>query len=761
MRLSIFGPIILFVLLLVACNTTKFVPDGEFLLDKYHITSNNKEITKNQLKEYLRQTPNAAIIGAYRMQLGLYNLAPRDTVKKIPKFFNKIFKRIGDPPVIYSSSLTSLSVKQLQRYMENKGYMNAKVESNVLFKGKKATVNYTVNANKPYTLGEYRTNLQDIALSEIANDTSRSNIRTNMLFDADVISSERERVATSFRELGHYNFSKDYLTYSADSTLDLHKVNLTMQLRDYLSKDNDSATASVFKKYTIRKVIYYTNTDANLSADLAITENLDTVQFRDFILVTPKVRILKLDALIQNTFINPKDLYSDVALSKTYQALNTLGPIKYVNISFKEQANSQLDCYIIITPANTISISTELEGTYTDGYWGIGGNLSTTHRNIFKGAESLSLQGRLALEWQKGVLAQEWGVQVGLKFPKFMLPFGSYDFKRNMHANTEFTTAFGSQFRPNEFRTTSVGAGIKYSWIRSRFRNSVDISDLSFVRFDTIYQSFRDAYLNTSPPVFNPYNYQDHFIMRMGYSGSFSDFNTNRPMANFTTMRYNVETAGNLLYAMNRILGTKPNLSDTSYRFFGIRYSQYIKAEYHVTRHQIFDKENRFVYHLGVGIGVPYGNADVIPYEKRFYGGGANSVRGWSESTLGPGTYKRIDGRRRDYNQVGDIKLDMSMEYRAKLAMIFEGALFLDAGNIWTIKDYETQKGGTFKFDTFINQIAIAYGVGLRWDFSFFILRTDLGIKLFDPVRSRLDQWRVKPTWKDDMAIHLAIGYPF
>jgi len=281
------------------------------------------------------------------------------------------------------------------------------------------------------------------------------------------------------------------------------------------------------------------------------------------------------------------------------------------------------------------------------------------------------------------------------------------------------------------------------------------------VRFDTIYQSFKDMYLNTSPPVFNPYNYQDHFIMRSGYSGSYSTFNANRPMQNYSSMRYSFEAAGNFLYAMNHLLGTAPNPSDSSYRFFGIRYSQYIKAEYNITRHQIFDKDNRFVYHLGVGVGLPYGNADAIPYEKRFYSGGANSIRGWSESTLGPGVYQRISNNRRDYNQVGDIKLDMSMEYRAKLFWIMEGALFLDAGNIWTIKDYETQKGGTFKFDTFMKQIAMAYGVGLRWDFSFFIFRTDLGVKLFDPVRPRVDQWRVNPSFKDDFAFHIAIGYPF
>jgi len=157
---------------------------------------------------------------------------------------------------------------------------------------------------------------------------------------------------------------------------------------------------------------------------------------------------------------------------------------------------------------------------------------------------------------------------------------------------------------------------------------------------------------------------------------------------------------------------------------------------------------------------VPYGNAEVIPYERRFYAGGANSVRGWSESTLGPGVYKRIDAKRRDYNQVGDVKLDLSMEYRAKMFWVLEGAAFLDAGNIWTIRNYPEQLGGAFQPTEFLKQLAIAYGGGLRLDFSFFIFRLDVGVRLFDPVRTRREQWRIKPD-SGDFAFHLAIGYPF
>jgi hypothetical protein len=312
--------------------------------------------------------------------------------------------------------------------------------------------------------------------------------------------------------------------------------------------------------------------------------------------------------------------------------------------------------------------------------------------------------------------------------------------------------------RPGEFTTTNVGAGINYSWTRQQYRHVFQLFDLSYVQFPVVEQAFTDSFITTGK--FNKYNYTNHLIMRMGYSGSYSTFNENRPLKDYSAVRYSIETAGNVLYGLSHLLGSTK--VDGAYQFFGVQYAQYVKGEYNISHHQIFDKDNRFVYHLGAGLGIPYGNADAIPYEKRFYSGGANSVRGWSESQLGPGSYKRFTRNTRDFNQVGDIKLDLNMEYRAKLVSFFEGAVFLDAGNIWTIKDYPTQPLGQFKLDTFMNQLAISYGAGLRMDFSFFIARIDLGVKLFDPAQSkRTEQWRTSPDIRQDFALHFAIGYPF
>jgi len=754
MKIRVFRFLLGFILLLSACRSTKYVPEGEYLLDKVSIKTDNPDVKHDALKDYLRQTPNAAVFGLFRMQLGVYDLAGNDT----SKWINRTLKRIGDPPVIYSPSLTTLSVQQIQRQLENKGYINGKVQSNVKTTGKKARVEYLIHSETPYKVRDYKVNIKNDELSKIAQDSTRTLIRRNMLFDIDVLNAERERITTRFRQQGYYNFNKEFLNYSVDSTLNLHRVDVSLELKDYLNRPGDSTNKVIFKQYTIRKVIFYTNTDANLTSDISGNEKPDTIRFRDFVLVTPKKPILKLDALVQNSFINPKSLYTDEAVERTYSALNSLGPVKYVNITFKEAENNTLDCYIIIIPSKAISLSTELEATYTAGYWGVAGNINYVNRNRFKGAETLSLLARGAFEWQDGVWAREYGGQVGLKFPRFMFPFLSYDFKRNIHANTEFTSAFTYQDRPGEFRTTNVSAGINYSWKRRQYQNMLQLFDLSYVQFPFIHPVFRDSFLNPLKPRFNPYNYEDHFIMRTGYAGSYTTYRSTRPLQNYTLSRYSIETAGNLLNGLSHLFG-KPD-STGVYKIFSIRFSQYVKGEYNITHHQIFDKDNRFVYHLGMGIAVPYGNADVIPFEKRFYSGGANSVRGWGESMLGPGVYKRLTSLPRDFNQVGDIKLDMNMEFRTKMFWLLEGALFLDAGNIWTIKNYNTQQLGVFKVDSFLSQIAIAYGAGVRFDFSFFIARVDFGMKLFNPVLTRRDQWRVSPGW-DDFALHFAIGYPF
>ncbi len=743
----------IFLLLTVtSCSITKHVPEGSYLLDRIKINTDVNDIPKEVLSEYLRQTPNSRVFGIFKMQLAIYNLSGKDTAKWI----NRTLRKIGDEPAMLNRIQTKISMQQLTQLYKNKGYMHASIDTIITYKDKKAKVEYQIKSNKPYRLGKYQVQIENELLTAIAMDTSRSTIRPDILFDTDLFEAERNRISSQFRQLGYYNFNKEFLIFNADSTFRSHKVNVTLVLSDEANPRFNPKAKSIFNRYKVRTITFYNRRDISVGANALNAQKFDTLQARGFTLIGDGNDEININTLIYNTYINPGNIYNDVSVEKTYSALNMLGAVKYVNISFKEVDDSNLDCQIIIVPSKTISMSAEAEATFTDGFWGVGGNLGIVDRNFMRGAEMLSVQGSSALEWQNSVLAQEWGAQLGLRFPMFLMPFMSFDARRNLHANTEVNTSYIYQFRPGEFTTINLGGGLKYRWLRTRYVHNFELANLSYVYFPSFSEEFRQTYLNTGR--YNKYNYDDHFILRMGYMGSYSSFNAARPLQDYSTMRYSIESAGNLLYGINNTLRSKK--TDDAYRIFNIRYAQYVRMEYNTTHHQIIDANNRFVFHLGSGIGVPYGNAEVIPYERRFYAGGANSVRGWSESTLGPGIYKRMDEKRRDYNQVGDIKIDLSMEYRAKMFWVLEGAAFLDAGNIWTIKNYPEQKGGVFDPTNFLRQLAIAYGAGLRFDFSFFIFRLDVGARLFDPVRNRREQWRIKPS-SSDFAFHLAIGYPF
>ncbi|OJX88963.1 MAG: hypothetical protein BGP01_01310 [Paludibacter sp. 47-17] len=736
-------------LMFYACSPAKFVPEGSFLLDKVEVKSDAREIDKSDLDDYVRQSPNSSILGLFRMQLGIYNLSDNDTTR----WWNRMLRRVGQPPVIYDPALTDASAAQLISYHKNKGYFNATISTDVTMNRKKANVIYNIKAGQPYRINSYTYDLPNDTLKRVANDSLRTLIQRGDIFDVNTLNNERERISNRMRRDGYYNFTRDHLIYTADSVEKM--VDVTIQLRDYLMAQSDSLSNTVFQRFAVSRVEFIVN--PSVSSVAGATELLlDTIRQGRYTLIGPVEKVLTLQSLIAGSYIRPGRMYSDQDVENTYSLLNSLPPVKYTDISFSMSAKDSLLCRISIAEAKSFTLTSQAEITYTAGYWGLAGNLGTVHRNVFSGAESLILQGRLALEWQGDVMAQEWGGQAAIRVPRTLLPEKIQLQRRLMQGSTDFRALFSFQSRPGEFSSTNVGSGIKYNWSSRRFNRSLDLVDISYVYFPWISTQFRDSFLTTG--LYNRYNYDDYLIMRMSYGASFQGYNPNRPMRNFMSYRYSVETAGNVLYGIDKLFRS-PVDSLGNYRIFNIRYSQYVRGEVNASYHQIVDKNNKLVYHAGVGIAYPYGNAEVIPFERRFYSGGANSVRGWSESTLGPGSYERFNSLRRDYNQLGDIKLDLNMEYRAKMFWVLEGALFIDAGNIWTVRDYKSQPGGYFRLNTFWKQIALAYGAGLRMDFSFLLFRLDAGLKLYDPARIPTQPWRA-PSFKD-MAVHIAIGYPF
>ena len=762
------------VMLLAGCSSTRHVPQGEYLLDKTSITIENApEVNASSLQNYLRQTPNHKVLGFAKLQLGVYNMSGRDSTK----WYNRWARRLGQAPVIYDESLTEQSKRQLRQAMINRGYSNVAVDADTTVdaSGRKISVAYRVRPGTPQVLRNIRYTIADTALNRIVmSDSASITLRPGGLFDRNVLDAERTRLAALMRNNGYYTFAKEYITFIADTSATSRDVDLEMVLRAPQPPAGQEGLESQQRhlRHIIRNV--YINTEADAPRSMP----LDTVTSRGYHIVYGPSRYLRPSILDEKCYIEPGQLYSATNVDRTYEAMSQLGILKYVNIAFTPagtlpDGDRLLDAHISLSRTKTQSIMLELEGTNSEGDLGVGAGVTYQHRNLAKHSELLTVKVRGSYESLSGNLDglinnryTEVGAEVGITFPKFEAPILRKSYRQRVKAATEFSFSFNHQERP-EYTRIIAGAAMKYKWNNrnNTRRRTLDLIDVNFVYLPKSTIDFINTVAPTNPLL--RYSYEDHFIMRTGYTF----YKTNRPplfntsarnnitQADIYTLRMQAEMAGNLLYLISSATGMRRH--DGAYKVFGIQYAQYLKGSAGYTFNHYFNSRNSISLHAEAGIAFPYGNSSMVPFEKRFYAGGANGVRGWGVRTLGPGRYDSHNSVTDFINQCGDISLFMSMEYRAKLFWVLEGALFIDAGNIWTIRDYETQPGGVFKFNEFYKEIALGYGAGLRLDFTYFLLRLDLGFKAHNPAANQEPWPLVHPSWKRDATFHFSVGYPF
>lgn len=755
-------------IVLSACSTSRHVPQGQYLLDKVSIkvdpSTGMDELT---LLNYLRQQPNHVVLGFAKLQLGLYNMSGRDTTK----WYNRWARSLGQPPVIFNPDLTEQSRRQLELALINKGYTNTNVTVDSLFndKARKVELIYHINAGDPHIISDITYVFDDPGVGEaIMEDKESFTISGGTPLNRDLLENERVNITTRLRDKGYFNFTKEQITFIADTTAKSRDVDLTMHV--LLPPKADSTYRET--PLRISRVVYRVE-----SPKYQPGTPLDTVASGKFMAVYDGDPYLRLSLLEEKCFIRPGEPYSITDVNRTYEALSQLDIVKYVNVAMVPvtvEGQPELEAVITLSRTKKQGVTFEVEGTNSEGDLGFGVGVTYRHRDLARGAEVLTAKVRTSYESlsgrPEGLINDRYtevAAEVGITFPKFEAPFISKGFKQRSKAQTEFAVSFNYQERPEYTRVIS-GASWKYRWNdpQNMRRNTFDFIDLSYVYLPKSTIDF----INTVAPQ-NPllrYSYEDHLIMRMGYS----IYRTNRrPVTpgdrmfgpslqqRVWTLRASVETAGNFLYALSTVVGQKRH--GGAYKVFNTPYSQYAKFDFDYSWVYNFNMRNSIALRGGFGIGVPYGNSEMIPFEKRFYAGGANSVRGWGVRTLGPGAYDARNSVTDFINQCGDIRLDLSVEYRAKLFWVIEGALFIDAGNIWTIRNYENQPGGEFHFDTFYRQIAAAYGAGIRFDFTYFLLRLDLGMKAHNPARGQEEWPLLHPRWGRDKTIHFSIGYPF
>ncbi len=761
---------------LTGCRSSRHVPPGYFLLDevKINIDDSTHTVDRQEMMTYLRQQPNHKMLWSAKFRLGVYNMSGSDTTK----WWNRWIRKLGEAPVLFDSTLTAQSEEQLHKALVNKGFMDAEVTSTLVpdSSRRKMKVEYNLEAGSPHVMKSISYEFPDDTLRElIMKDSSRFVIRPGDRLDRGLLETQRELITAGLRNHGYYGFAKEFITFNADTTEGSLDVDLTMTVNPPYS-DNAGIRIKTHETYLLRNIYYVTDFDPSRATSLSELTANDTVGYKDISIIYGKKRYLRPEVLYDNCFLRTGQIYRQADVDRTYQALSRLDILKFVNIRFVLAGGigntGLLDAYILLTPGKSQSFSVELEGTNSEGDLGVAVGLNYAHRNVAKGSETLSAKLRGAYESISGNLDgllhdryMEYSMEVGLNFPKFKAPFLRESFKRKINATTDLHVSMTYQERPEYTRIIS-NAGWSYKWTEryTRNRHTFTPIDINYVYLPESTYNFIDEIAPDNPLL--RYSYEDHFIMRMGYSF----YHTNKlPEApwrrglqkNIYTIRANAEIAGNLLYLLGNIFNHRDNHHTSPYKVFGIHYSQYFRVEGDFGFLHRFDHRNSLAFHFGLGVGYPYGNSTIMPFEKRFYGGGANGVRGWAVRTLGPGRFPGNNSQSDFINQCGDIRLDLSAEYRAKLFWVIELGAFIDAGNIWTIHNYSNQPGGLFHFNSFYKELAAAYGLGLRLDFTYFLLRFDLGMKAHNPAINQEPWPLIHPNWKRDYSFHFSIGYPF
>ena len=727
-------PLWCMVALLAACSATKFVPDESYLLEKVELKADTKKFNVASLEPYIRQKANSKWFSVFKIPLGTYALSGRDTTRWI----NRTLRKIGEEPVVYDTLQAQLSCNDLKLALQNMGYMNAEVDLTTRAKGKRLTAIYTLHPGTPFFINSVRYDIQDSVIARMLNldNPDRQELKAGDPFTVTRLEEERKRITRILMDSGYYRFHKDFIQYGADSTAGQNQINLMLHLLPY--RPNSGAPETLHPRYSIRNVTFSSNDSAKIH-------------------LRPRV-------LRRSTLIKEGDLFSATQLQRTYANFARMQAVRYTNIRFTEAPDTTLlDCDINISTNKPSSISFQPEGTNTAGDLGAAASVTYENRNLFRGSELLSIQLRAAYEAITGLEGyqnkdyQEYGVETKLTFPRFVAPLLSRSFRRRSIATSELSLNWNLQNRP-EFHRRVFSTAWRYHWNEPRHHISYryDFFDINYVYMPWISSRFKADYLDnaTSRNAILRYNYEDLFILKMGFGLAFNDGEN--------ALKVNVESAGNMLHAVSKMFRLPQN-ADGKYTLVNIAYAQYVKFDVDFTRLFQFDERNSLAFHVGLGVAYPYGNSTILPFEKRYFSGGANSVRGWRVRELGPGTFKGTDGRIDFINQTGDMKLDMNLEYRTFLGWKLHGAVFVDAGNIWTLRNYAEQPGGQFRFNSFYRQIALAYGLGLRLNFDYFILRFDLGMKAVNPAyeTSREHYPLLYPNFKRDFAFHFAVGLPF
>lgn len=749
--------------LIAGCSGTRNLPEGDLLYTGGSVDVVSESTPKKErkaleaaLEPLLRPKPNASFLGM-RPKLFFYNLAGEP--KKDKGFRYWLRNKVGEPPVLYSEVDLEYNKKVLQNYAENNGYFNTTSVADSTRSGKKATAEYTLDPKRLYTIRDVKFPADSSLLGTAVSKVRRGSVlKKEAGYSLDNIKLERGRIDTRLKEKGFYYFNEDYLLVQVDSTVADHKVDLIVKIKN--------ETPDLAKnQYKINKIVVYPN--FKLSKDSAAVVDNEKLEYNDFTIID-KENLFKPRIFDRTLYFKKDDLYNRTDHNLSLNRLVNLGTFKFVKNQFKvsDTIGNYLDAYYYLTPLPKKSIRAELLAkTNSANYTGTELNLNWSNRNLWKGAEQLTISAFGGVEVQvsgqnNGFNVYRFGTEANLIWPRIISPF-KFESSSGFVPKTKATLGYEFQNRTKLYSLQTLKGSFGYLWKENERKehlfNLTEITYASPRNVTPLYQAQIDSTASLGRVI------EKQLIFGPTYSYTYTNTMEKRKKNTFY-YKGSIDLSGNITGLLS---GANIKKGDTI-KVFDVPFSQFIKIENEFRHYLKLGPDSQLASRVIVGAGFAYGNSDEMPFIKQFFNGGTNSIRAFRARSLGPGTY---DGSTNNNtflpDQSGDVKFEFSTEYRAKIYGLVKGAVFLDAGNIWLLKEDPEKPGAKFSKD-FMNELAVGVGAGLRFDFSFLVLRTDLAFPIRKPYLADGERWVLDKIslgnsgWRsDNLVFNLAIGYPF
>ncbi|MFM6975781.1 MAG: BamA/TamA family outer membrane protein [Sphingobacteriaceae bacterium] len=744
-RNNLFTIILLFALFLTAgCSSTRYLQPDQVMVTKVKL-KNIDDRFEEQANTYVQRDLRPASL----INLRLYNLLN----VKHGKYRTDKIRKLGQAPAILDSSLVEISRTQIEKFLHTKGFFRAKVKSDIQIKGQKARVVFTAIPGQEYVIRDFKTDIPDTSLAGLYAKyrPSFTHIHPQSRFDADSLSYEREQIYQLMRKNGYFEFLRQYVRVGVDTTAKANRADLKMSILNPVAEEKHPVFKINNSSLTIR------NSDGSISG----TKADSTVLGSQFYLKDYSGRF-KLKPISPYFFIKKGNLYNLESENLTYDRLYELNVFKNIKISYEQTADSSKTLNVLYDFTPLKKMANRIEGEYTFNAARYGFNIANTYtnRNLFGGAEQLDVRFRYGMLFDSKQISQlsdrafnrDFEIRANLSFPRILTPFRNSVSGKNGIPHTTISSGFQFFRQKDAFTNRSFLNSYTYDWLETRYKKHTFTPISLEYRKGEFDPAFRQKLLDEGYVLYVKTNDRQFVNFGSQYTFTYNNVRLNSK-DNFIYFRSALDLSGNTLGLLSKTLNLK-TVGDQR-TIFGLSYLQYAKAELDVRWYQHFGGDKQLVVRINPGVGIPYGNSESLPIEKSFYAGGTSGVRAWQARTLGPGKYNRADidpdirKNLRNLDQLGEIKLEANLEYRFKLinnlfGAKVKGAAFTDVGNIWRVKPAADNPGGEFKANTFLKQLAIGAGAGLRFDMDYFIFRLDAAVKIRDPQFVGADQWVIK-----------------